>query len=422
MVRTGYQLTNDQIQAVPVFKSGAFSNQPTFTIAIQGVGASDLPCAAPIAGHLPNPSTPLNNSISSINPQQFPPQNMPTGSHMLLPGNLQASQLSSGYLSRPQQLETSCHLTAMQQQHPHVQRSMPLVGNNLLGNTNMQIGNHGMNNPSNLEFQLQQRKRQQLQQTIMQRKMMAGLGSGVGMGNIDAVQHRGGSLGLGNMDNLSCMSNVVTMGALGGAMSASMGVHVPPGLSNLRQINNINQVSGFGSFNQRLRAGAIAHNQVAGFAKMGFAQNRGRAMLSGGPIRNPIDGIGGMTGSMLLTKGSILNQTIGRGSMPQLQRACMTSLGPPKVPVINIYNMSNQHQQQMQQLQMQQPQQFSLPSQQQQMSSPFQQQQQIGLTLQQQQIGSPLQQQQMDSPLQQQKLGSPLQQQQQMGSPLQQQQ
>lgn len=417
MVRTGYQLTDDQIQHVPVCKSGPYSNQPTFKTAFLGAGLADIPCATPIAGHSLNPVTPLNNSIPSISPQQFPTQNMPTGLRMLSPGNLQALQRSSGYLSRPQQLETASHLTAMkqQQQHPHVQRSVPLIGNNLLGNTNMQVGNHGTNNPSNLQFLLQQRTRQQLQQPIMQRKMMAGLGPGVGMGNISPVQHRGETLGLGNMANLTSMSNVVSKGALGGSMSVPMGGHIPLGFSSLSPINNISQVSGLGSFNQQFRAGAIAHNQVAAFAKMGFLQNRGRAMMNGGPIRNQIDGVGGMTGNMSFTGGPVLNQTIGRGSVPQLQRACMTSMGPPKVPATNVYNMSDQQQQQIQQLQIQQPQQFSLPLHQQ-MGSPLQQQ--IGSPLLQQQMGSPLQQQ-MGSPLPQQQMGSPLQQQQ-IGSPLQQ--
>ncbi|KAJ8622932.1 hypothetical protein MRB53_031461 [Persea americana] len=394
MVRTGYQLTDDQIQHVPACKSGAYSNQPTFKTAILGAGLADIPCATPIAGPSLNPVTPLNNSIPSISPQQFPTQNMPTGSRMLSPGNLQALQRSSGYSSRPQQLETDSHLTAMkqQQQHPHVQRSVPLIGNNLLGNTNMQVGNHGTNNPSNLQFLLQQRTRQQLQQPIMQRKMMAGLGPGAGMGNISPVQHRGRTLGLGNMANLSSMSNVVSKGAFGGTMSMPMGGHIPLGFSSLSPINNINQVSGLGSFNQQFRAGAIAHNQVAAFAKMGFLQNRGRAMMNGGPIRNQIDGVGGMTGNMSLTGGPMLNQTIGRGSVPQLQRACMTSMGPPKVPATNVYNMSNQQQQQIQQLQIQQPQQFSLPLHQQ-MGSPLQQQ--IVSPLPQQQMGSPLQQPQL---------------------------
>lgn len=422
MVQEGYQLTDDQIQPTPVPKS-ASSGQSTVTTAMPGCGASELPHSAPIMGQSLNATTPLNSGISTSNRQQLSPHNMLAGSHVFPPGNLQALQLPSGYLFRPQP-ETAAHLNSMQQQHhPQGQKAMPLICNNLLGTTNLQMGNQGLNNPSNLHFHLQQRQRHQLQQqSIMQRKMMAGgLGPGIGLGNMGTMHQGGGPSGVGSTANLSPMSHVVGLGAMGGSMSAPMGGQVP-GFNSLGQITNLNQASGFGSLNQHTRVGSLPHAQAAALAaKMKLAQSHGRAMMTGGPIRNPVDGLGRMAGNMVMPGGSMSSQTIGRSIMSQLQCASMASMGPPKVPIMNFY-MNNQQQQQIQQQQVQKPQQMgsSLQQQQLQMCAPLQQQ--LGSPLQQQQIGSPLQQQQQQICAQlQQQMGSPLQQpQHQMGSPLQQ--
>eukprot|EP00262_Sarcandra_glabra_P015506 TRINITY_DN4786_c0_g2_i1.p1 TRINITY_DN4786_c0_g2~~TRINITY_DN4786_c0_g2_i1.p1 ORF type:complete len:754 (+),score=190.49 TRINITY_DN4786_c0_g2_i1:69-2330(+) len=385
MIRDGYQLTDDQIQPI---QPRLTSSQPTVPSGFPGGGPTEPTCSTSISGQSPNMVTPISNNLSNLNPRQLPSQNMLAGSRMLPPGNMQALQLS-----RPQPLDAAAQLAAMQQQQQHsqMQRSLPLVGNTSLGNTNLQMGNQMVNSSTQLQIQLQQqRQRQQQQQqqqqqqtqqqqqpSIMQRKMMLG-----GLGNMGAMQPGVSSPGLGNLAGLGAMSNIMGVGGLGAAMSSSpMGGHIP-GLSNVGQINNLSQVSGFSNLNQQLLSGGITA-QAAVFAKMRMA-NRGRGMPSGASIRSSMDSIGGMTGN-----GSMLGQTFGRvGSMSQLQRPGMVSMGPPKASPMNFY-MNNQQQQQ--QIQQQQQQQLQQQQQQQLQHQQLQLQQQQQLEQQQQQMGSPLQ-------------------------------
>ncbi|XP_058087049.1 protein PHYTOCHROME-DEPENDENT LATE-FLOWERING-like isoform X2 [Magnolia sinica] len=347
MVRNRYQLTNDQVQPYSTCNDGASSNQPAFPGEPWG-RPPELPYPTAISGQSMNAVNPMSSSISTQSLQQFSPQNIVAGVRMLSRNNLHALQMSSSYLSRPLQLDSAVQLAAMhKQQHPHIQRSLPLVGNNLLGSsTNLQMGNQVVSSQAHLQFQLQQRQSQLHQQRKM---MVAGLGPTVGAGNMGMMQSMGSSQGLGNMVGLGSTSNVVGMGGLGGSMSASMGGHVP-GLSNLGQISNLNRVSSIGNLSQQLRAGGISHAQAVTLAKMQLQQPRGRGMLSGGLIRNSIDGVGGMAGSGIMHGGSMsMNQTLGRGGMPHSQHGDMVSMGFPKFPSTNPF-MNNQ-QQQLQELQ-----------------------------------------------------------------------
>ncbi|XP_077220193.1 protein PHYTOCHROME-DEPENDENT LATE-FLOWERING-like [Tasmannia lanceolata] len=346
MLHDRYQLIDDQVHPIPDRNIGAFSSQPALTSALPESGASLQTCSTPISCQSFNSVTPISNTISAADPQQLSSQNILARARMLPPSNLQSPQ----------------------HQHPQFQRSLPLVGSNSLGNTNLQMGNQIVNNPALLHYQLQQQRQQlQQQQPIMQRKMMAGV-LGVGMGNMSAMQPGGGSPGLGSMVGFGTTSN----GSIGVAMSsAPMGGHVP-GLSNLSQLNNLGQVSGFG-----LRTGGLSPAQAAALARQRLVQSRGRGMLSGGLIRNSTDGIGGIAGNGPMHGGSMLNQTLSRVGMAQLQRMNMASMGLPKVSGMNFYmNPQQQHIQQQQQLQQHQ----------QQIGSPLQQSQVTGLT---EQVGSP---------------------------------
>jgi hypothetical protein len=308
-------------------------------------------------------------------PQQQQPQQQP------LQQNAQAqmqqpSSLPLNQMQRPQLLPTS----------PLSQMLGP--GSNLpMGSS--QIGNNKA--PTSLQLQMLQAQQQQ----PMSRKVMIGLGSAMNMGNM--VNNVGG---LGSLGNVMGMSNVRPISSPMGSMS---------GLGNNSNPMNMGMASNLAG----LRPGV----NPAAFAKMrlGLAQQRAAGMYPG------MVGMPGSSSPILPSSAglSMMGQPLNRSNLGPLQRAMMSSMGPPKMSGGNFQLNPQQQMQLQQQLQQQQLQQN--PQQQQQLHQnpqQQQQQQQMQQLQQQQQIQQQLQQQQLQQQLQQQQQHQ--QQQQQMGSPLQQ--
>lgn len=290
-------------------------------------------------------------------------QNLLGNTRMLPPGNNQALQMSQGLLSgntlppRPQQLDSQPSLQQQQQQqqqhqhqqqqqnqhsmtqqpHSQLQRSM-MLGNNLshlnaIGrNSNMQLGNHMGNKPSALQLQLFQ------QQPQMQRKMMMGIGTAMGMGNVS------NNMGLSGLGSAMGMGTGRGMGGTG--ISASM---MPiSGMGNLGQNSmNLSQAS---SISNAFRSGTLTPEAIQRFK---MQQNRA-SMLGANQSSIP-----GMSGTRQMHPGSsglsMLSQNISRANMNPMQRAAMGHMGPPKVMAkMNMYMNQQQQHHQLQQQQLQQ--------------------------------------------------------------------
>jgi hypothetical protein len=261
--------------------------------------------------------------------------------------------------------------------------------------SNLPIGSSQMGNnkavPTSLQLQLLQQAQQQLP---MSRKVMMGLGSAMNMGNM--VNNAVGLSGLGNVMG---MGNVRPISSPMGSMSA---------LGNSSNSMNLGMAPNLAA------AGLRPGMNPTALAKIRMAQQRAAGIY-------PQTGMVGMPGSsspILPSSGglSMMGHPLNRSNLNPLQRAMMSSMGPPKMAGGN-FQLNAQHQMQLQQqLQQQQQnpqQQFQQNPQQQLQQNPQQQQQLQQQQLHQQQMQQQLQQQQ----LQQQQLQ---QQQQQMGSPLQQ--
>uniref|UniRef100_A0ACD5TJZ1 Uncharacterized protein n=1 Tax=Avena sativa TaxID=4498 RepID=A0ACD5TJZ1_AVESA len=300
------------------------------------------------------------------------------------------SQLQQNAQSQLQQ-QTSLPLNQMQR--PQLLPTSPL--SQMLGpGSNLPMGSNHMGNTKATTASLQLHMMQQAQQqqpVQMSRKVMMGPSSAVNMGNM--VNNAVGLSGLGNVMGIG---NVRPMSSPIGPMS---------GLGN-----NPNQMS-LGMASNLAAAGLRPGMNAAALAakmRMGLAhQQRVSSMYpqtgmvglpgSGSPIHPSSAGL------------SMMGQSLNRNNLASMQRAMMSTMGPPKMPGGN-FQLNAQQQMHLQQLQQQQQLQQH-PQQQQQ--HPQQQQQQLQQLQQQQQ-----QQQQMQQQLQQQQqMGSPLQQVAQVGSP-----
>ncbi|KAF8390075.1 hypothetical protein HHK36_024596 [Tetracentron sinense] len=349
MAREGYQLTEDQILPTSLCTTGASSSQqPSVTTgASLGDGAAELPPLTPISGYSSYMSGPMSSSISALNPQQSPSQNILAGRSLLTPGNIQAAlQISAGYLPKPQQLGTA-HIKLMQQQqqqHLQIQRSPHPIRN-----SSNPLGNY----PGHLQLQLQQAQRHHQQQLLLQRKMMVGgLGASVGMGDLGTMHPGGGVQGFGNLASLESLSNGT---GTAGVMSAPVEGYVP-GLSNVGQINNLgSHASSFSNPRKQLLAGGISDPTAAVLAKLRLAQSRGRAMLNGPSMWwNLVDSAGEMTRNNLMQDSSLFGKVTRRDGMAQLHHAGTVSMRPPMISD-TIFTMSN-HQQPQPQIHQQQQQ------------------------------------------------------------------
>ncbi|OEL29892.1 hypothetical protein BAE44_0009088 [Dichanthelium oligosanthes] len=354
----------------------------------------------------PMQQLPVNRMLSSANSNQVLAMQQGYMQGAAMPPRSQ--QLDQNLVQQPQQqplqqnaqaqMQQSSPLPLNQMQRPQLLPTSPL--SQMLGpGPNLPIGSSQMGNnkatPTSLQLQMLQQQAQQ--QQPMSRKVMMGLGSAMNMGNM--------------------VNNVVGLGGLGNVM----------GMGNVRPISSpMGSMSGLGNSSNPMNMGMASNLAAAGLRpgmnptviakmRMGLAQQRAASMY-------PQTGMVGMPGS----SSPILPSSAGLSMMGHLnrsnlslQRAMMSSMGPPKMAGGNFQLNPQQQMQLQQQLQQQQLQQN--PQQQQQLQQNPQQQQQLQQLQQQQQMHQLQQQQQQ---LQQQQLQQQQQQQQpqqqQMGSPLQQ--
>ncbi|XP_028752169.1 protein PHYTOCHROME-DEPENDENT LATE-FLOWERING isoform X2 [Neltuma alba] len=231
MDREGYMNDGDLIQSKPNRMNHPSGSQPSGVAGTHNAAVEMQQYGESIPGQLPNeiakPSTTSGNT--SLNSSQ----NHLANGRMLPPGNPPALQMSQGLLSgvsmapRPQQLDPQQSVQQQHQQHQQqqlqpnqhslIQQQNPQfpISSMMLGtsplphlgtmgqNSNMQMGNHVVKQPLQMQLmqqQQQQQYQQQQHQPQMQRKMM-GLGTAVGLGNF--------------------RNNMVGLGGLGSPMAAS---------------------------------------------------------------------------------------------------------------------------------------------------------------------------------------------------------
>ncbi|XP_062201424.1 protein PHYTOCHROME-DEPENDENT LATE-FLOWERING-like isoform X2 [Phragmites australis] len=349
-----------------------------------------------------------NNPVLAMQQGYMQGATMPPRSQQL-DQNLVQQQQQQQQQQQPQQqnaqaqLQQPSSLPLNQMQRPQLLPTSPL--SQMLGSgSNLPMGSSHMGNNKATPTSLQLQMLQQAQQQPMSRKVMMGLGSAMNMGNM-----------VNNVVGLSGLGNVMGMGNMR-PISSPMGSM--SGLGNNSNPMNLGMASNLAAAGLRpgMSPAAIAKMRMG----MGLAQQRAAGMY-------PQTGMVGMPGSSspILSSSvglSMMGHPLNRSNLSPLQRAMMSSMGPPKMAGSNFQLNTQQQMQLQQQLQQQQLQQNPQQQQQQQLQHHHhqqlqQQQQQQQQQLQQQQIQQLQQQQQQIQQLQQQQL---LQQQQQMGSPLQQ--
>ncbi|KAG5380876.1 hypothetical protein IGI04_028718 [Brassica rapa subsp. trilocularis] len=196
-------------------------------------------------------------------------QNIHANARMLPPANSQAMQMSQGLLSGvsmpmqqqqldPQQqaallsqLQQKNQQSMFTQQNPQMQRASmnmptnPLSAiNSMSQSSGMQPGGQMANKYSPYQLQMLQQ-----QQQAIQRKILMGQGSGVGMGN--------------NMAALGAFGNQLNMagrGIVGSGISSSMS---GPGISNMGQNPMNHPASNLNVISQQIRSGALPPHQSA---------------------------------------------------------------------------------------------------------------------------------------------------------------
>jgi len=352
----------------------------------------------------PMQQLPVNRMLSSANSNQvlamqqgymqgaaMPPRSQQLDQNLVQQPQQQQTQQQPLQQNAQAQMQQPSSLPLNQMQRPQLLPTSPL-SQMLAPGSNLPVGSQMGNNkatPTSLQLQMLQQQAQQ--QQPMSRKVMMGLGSAMNMGNM--------------------VNNVVGIGGLGNVM----------GMGNVRPISSpMGSMSGLGNSSNQMNMGMASNLSAAGLRpnmnpaalakmRMGLAQQRAAGMY-------PQTGMVGMpgSGSPILPSSaglSMMGHPLNRSNLSPLQRAMMSSMGPPK--------MLNPQQQMQLQQQLQQQQQFQQnPQQQQQLQQNPQQQQQQQQQLQQIQQQQQLQQQLQQQQLQQQQLQQ--QQQRQMGSPLQQ--
>ncbi|XP_014516407.1 uncharacterized protein LOC106774088 isoform X1 [Vigna radiata var. radiata] len=388
MIREGYVKEDDRIQLKPNLANLPSGNQSTApnnaVVEMQQYGES-------VPGQSSNEiAKPVSGNNASINLSQ----NLVTNPRMLPPGNPQALQISQGLLSgasmssRPQQLDSQQTVqqqqqqmqqnqhTLIQQQNSQFQRSPMMLGTNQLShlnpvgqNSNMPLGNHMLNKSSALQIQMfQQQQQQQQQQPQMQRKMMVGLGTNVGMGNLR-----------NNLVGLAPMGNPMGMGGARGGIGGS-GISGPmtsiAGMGNMGQNPmNLSQTSNItNSISQQFRSGSLNSTSAEILSKLRLVPTRS---MMGSPQSN----LAGISGARQMHPGPAGLSIMGRTN------AMQRPMGPPKMMAgMNLY-MNQQQQQQHQQPQ--QHQQSQQHQQQLQLQQQLQQQQQQETSSQLQAVVSP---------------------------------
>jgi hypothetical protein len=425
MLRDGLSKTDDQVvRGTPPGNlnalSGILPDNSTNNIKQEGGVSQQLNAAAHVNMA---PGTPIqqlsgNRVLSSSNSNQvlamrqgyMQGATMPPRSQQLDPNMVQQPQPTQQQ-QQPSQQNAQAHLQQSslplnQMQRPQLLPTSPL--SQMMGpGSNLPMCSSQMGNnkavPTSLQLQMLQ---QAQQQQPMSRKVMMGLGSATNMGNM--------------------VNNVVGLSGLGNVM----------GMGNVRPISSpMGSMSALGNNSNSMNLGMASNLAAAGLrpginpttlAKMRTAEQQRAAGIY------PQTGMVGMPGSsspILPSSGglSMMGHPLNRSNLSPLQRAMVSSMGPPKMPAGNFQLNAQQQMQLQQQLQQQQQQQLQQQQQQQQQQqlqqNPQQQLQQNSQQEQQQLQQNPqqqLNQQQMQQQLQQQQLQQLQQQEQQMGSPLQQ--
>ncbi|XP_010249461.1 PREDICTED: uncharacterized protein LOC104591989 [Nelumbo nucifera] len=347
MRREGYQLMDDKIEPNSINTSSS-QQSIVVTSATPVDGTDERPSLAPISCQSPCLIIPMSSDMPTLNTLQMTPQNILAGGSLLPAGNSSATlQHSAGYLSKLQQLDTTAYMTTMsqQQQQPWIRRSSPLIGRNSnpSRNTNLPMADQMINSPANLQLHLRLRQRQQYQQqSIMQKKMMGGLGATTGMVNPGMIRLGGFTPGIGNLAGLGSMTNVMGMA---GAISAPFGANVPMLGNNSRG----NRASSFSNKNQQLLFSGISHPPVSVLTKL--AQGQERTILSGMSIQgNSFDGVDEMIRASMMNGGSI--HATSKSAMSHLQHAGMVQMHTPRF-ISTTFNMNNQESRQQMQQQVQ---------------------------------------------------------------------
>ncbi|VAH03591.1 unnamed protein product [Triticum turgidum subsp. durum] len=226
------------------------------------------------------------------------------------------------------QLQQQTSLPLNQMQRPQLLPTSPL--SQMLGpGSNLPMGSNHMSNtkattPASLQLHMMQQAQQQ-QPVQMSRKVMMGPGSSVNMGNM--VNNVVGLSGLGNIMG---MGNVRPMSSPMGSMS---------GLGN-----SPNQMS-LGMASNLAAAGLRPGMNPAAIAKMrmGLAQQQRVTSLY------PQTGMVGLpgSGSPILPSSAGLammgHHSLNRNNLNPMQRAMMSPMGPPKMPVGNFQMNAQQH-------------------------------------------------------------------------------
>ncbi|KAK9276470.1 hypothetical protein L1049_006003 [Liquidambar formosana] len=254
MAHEGYQLSSDQIEPALSADGGSSSQQSNFSSSAPLAAATvELTSATPILGPSPYMLSPVSSSMTSLNPCQLISQNIVSGGHSLSLGNIQSAlQLSSGYLSKSL-LDFGSQVSSIQQQWHQM-----------------------MNKRALLQFQMQQRQRQQL----LQRKMMLGRFGAAG-GSLGRIQLGGGIQGLGNQ-GFGPLSDI--MGIMG-STSVPIEGHVHA-IGNMGQINNLDSnVLSFSGSNQSFNG--ISDPSAAALARLSGAESR--VLMSGVPFQRNAD-------------------------------------------------------------------------------------------------------------------------------------
>ncbi|KAK9756013.1 hypothetical protein RND81_01G067000 [Saponaria officinalis] len=314
--------------------------------------------------------------------------NVLPSSGMHPPGN---SQGHMSVVSRPQQMDPQLPSQQQPVQHqqsllpnhqspltqqvpPQFQRSPLMLPNNpsmpqlnAFGQgSNLPMGHH-MGNKSSSPLPMMQQPNLQSQPAQMQRRMMVGLGTGMGMGQI------------GNNMGLSGLSNVMGIGGVKG-MGPAAGMSPMSGMAGSNMVQNPMNLSQANAISQHLRAGTLNPQALVAAQRLKLMHSRG--MLGGAQ-----SGIAGMPGATRQiqpgnTGLSMLGQSLNRGNMGQMQRTAMGQMGMPNLmPGMNVPLNQQHYQELQQQQQQQQSRQHVLP--QQEAMSPLQ-----GV-LSPQQVGSP---------------------------------
>ncbi|WVZ58745.1 hypothetical protein U9M48_008985 [Paspalum notatum var. saurae] len=299
----------------------------------------------------PMQQLPVNRMLSSANSNQVLPMQpgymqgaaMPPRSQQLDQNLVQQSQQHQPQQQPVQQnaqaqMQQPSSLPLNQMQRPQLLPTSPL--SQMLGpGSNLPMGSSQMGNnkqPTANSLQLQMLQQAQQQQPMSRKGMMGGLGSAMNMGNM--------------------VNNVVSVGGLMGnvrPISSPMGSM--SGLGNNTNPMNMGMPS-------NLAAGLRPGMSAATIAKMRMAQQRAGMYPQTGMVGMPGSSSPILPSSANLT---MMNHPLNRSNLNPLQRAMMSSMGPPKMPGGN-FQLNPQQQMQLQQLQQQQQQLQQNPQQQQQ--------------------------------------------------------